>query len=168
MNLYGYVANDPVNQGDPIGLEFHSFDVLPDQYGGVPMWYGDSASEDAGIFLHNVGAAAYNILKFLTWENPCFLYGSPPVPGRALPAVLYQKLSASGGHLKFGVTKSPARRYLAKELAGGRLKVLAEGPRKDMLGLERELHETLPIGPEEGQKFYIQHQVSQGLRAPPY
>jgi hypothetical protein len=37
-----------------------------------------------------------------------------------------------------------------------------------MLELERNLHETLPIGPEEGQKFYIQKQINKGLRPPPY
>jgi hypothetical protein len=37
-----------------------------------------------------------------------------------------------------------------------------------MLALERALHETLPIGPEEGQLFYIQKQIANGLRPPPY
>jgi hypothetical protein len=37
-----------------------------------------------------------------------------------------------------------------------------------MLALERNLHETLPIGPEEGQSFYIQKQLARGLRPPPY
>ena len=37
-----------------------------------------------------------------------------------------------------------------------------------MLALERELHEKLPIGPEEGQSFYIKKQVEQGLKPPPY
>ncbi|WP_345184836.1 hypothetical protein [Microbacterium panaciterrae] len=36
-----------------------------------------------------------------------------------------------------------------------------------MLALERSLHESLPIGPEEGQLFYIQRQISNGLRPPP-
>jgi hypothetical protein len=34
--------------------------------------------------------------------------------------------------------------------------------------LERQLHETLPIGPEERQSFYIQKQVEQGMKPPPY
>lgn len=51
---------------------------------------------------------------------------------------------------------------------GGKLKVLARGEKKDMLKLERDLHETLPIGPEEGQKFYIKKQVAKGLKPPPY
>jgi hypothetical protein len=37
-----------------------------------------------------------------------------------------------------------------------------------MLSLERQLHETLPIGPEERQLFYIQKQVQKGLKPPPY
>ena len=32
-----------------------------------------------------------------------------------------------------------------------------------MLRLERSLHETLPIGPEEAQRFYIQKQIEKGL-----
>jgi hypothetical protein len=32
--------------------------------------------------------------------------------------------------------------------------------------LERELHGTLPLGPEEGQKFYIQKQMEKGLLPP--
>ena len=81
---------------------------------------------------------------------------------------LYQKVGPSGEHLKFGITKSPATRYTKEELAGGRLKILTEGPKEDMLKLERYLHETLPIGPEEAQKFYIQKQINKGLKPPPY
>ena len=40
--------------------------------------------------------------------------------------------------------------------------------REDMLGLERNLHETLPIGPEEGQSIYIQIQIDKGLTPLPY
>ena len=81
---------------------------------------------------------------------------------------LYQKVGANGEHLKFGITKNPATRYTKEELNGGRLKIIGQGSRKDMLQLERNLHETLPIGPEEGQKVYIQKQVEQGLKPPPY
>ena len=81
---------------------------------------------------------------------------------------LYQKLSAAGEHLKYGITKNPATRYTQDELAGGRLNILTEGSRKDMLKLERNIHETLPIGPEEAQKFYIQIQIDRGLMPPPY
>lgn len=81
---------------------------------------------------------------------------------------LYQKLGAECEHLKFGITKNPATRYTQEELAGGRLNIIAEGAKKDMLQLERNLHETLPIEPQEGQKFYIQKQVEKGLTPPPY
>lgn len=81
---------------------------------------------------------------------------------------LYQKVGAQGEHLKFGITKNPATRYTQEELGGGQLRVLTEGTRKDMLQLERNLHETLPIGPEEAQKFYIQKQIEKGLKPPPY
>jgi RHS repeat-associated protein len=81
---------------------------------------------------------------------------------------LYQKVGAEGEHLKFGITKNPATRYTQEELGGGQLRILTEGPRKDMLQLERNLHETLPIGPEEAQKFYIQKQIEKGLKPPPY
>ena len=46
--------------------------------------------------------------------------------------------------------------------------LLAKGPRKEMLQLERNLQETLPIGPKEGESFYIQKQMEKGLKPPPY
>ena len=81
---------------------------------------------------------------------------------------LYQKLGAAGEHLKYGITNNPATRYTEAELAGGRLKILTQGSRQDMLKLERDRHETLPIGREEAQKFYIQMQIDRGLMPPPY
>jgi len=81
---------------------------------------------------------------------------------------LYQKVGAQGEHLKFGISKNPTTRYTQGELAGGRLRVIAQGSRKDMLELERKLHGTLTIGLEEAQKFYIQKQIESGLRPPPY
>ena len=79
---------------------------------------------------------------------------------------LYQKVGALGEHLKFGITNNPATRYTAQQLAGGRLRIIARGSRPDMLALERKLHETLPIGSEEGQSFYIQLQMEKGLLPP--
>ena len=81
---------------------------------------------------------------------------------------LYQKVSAEGEHLKFGITNNPATRYTPAELNGGALRLVASGPRAKMLALERELHSTLPIGPEERQVFYIRIQVEKGLAPPPY
>ena len=77
-------------------------------------------------------------------------------------------MSKTGKHLKYGVTKNPATRYTSEELAGGKLRPLAKGPREEMLSLERKLHETLPVGPEEAQKFYIDIQKAKGLKVPPY
>jgi hypothetical protein len=81
---------------------------------------------------------------------------------------LYQKLSSAGEHLKYGITKNPATRYTSAEMDGGRLNILASGTKSDMLALERSLHEWMPIGPEEGQTFYILKQIANGLRPPPY
>lgn len=81
---------------------------------------------------------------------------------------LYQKVGSQGEHLKYGITKNPTTRYTKSQLDGGQLKVVAEGSKKEMLSLERSLHETLPIGPEEGQLFYIQKQIEKGLKPPPY
>jgi RHS repeat-associated protein len=81
---------------------------------------------------------------------------------------LYQKVGAQGEHLKFGVTNNPATRYSRAQLAGGRLRLVAEGARSAMLKLERKLHETLPIGPEEKQAFYVDKQIEKGLKPPPY
>ncbi len=58
---------------------------------------------------------------------------------------LYQKVGAGGEHLKFGITVNPATRYTAAELQGGQLRILAQGERSEMLGLERRLHETLDL-----------------------
>ena len=79
-------------------------------------------------------------------------------------AYLYQKVSATGEHLKYGVTNNPATRYTQGQLAGGNLRILGEGSREEMLQLERSLHETLPLGSEEGQSFYIKIQLEKGLR----
>jgi len=81
---------------------------------------------------------------------------------------LYQKVGSKGEHLKFGITDDPVGRYTQEELSGGKLRIVAKGVREEMLRLERNVHETLPIGLEEGQKCYIGVQVKKGLKAPPY
>jgi hypothetical protein len=35
---------------------------------------------------------------------------------------------------------------------GGRLNILAYGPKEDMLALERNLHENLPVGPRKDRR----------------
>jgi len=82
--------------------------------------------------------------------------------------VLYQKVGENGEHFKFGITKNPGSRYSATELNGGRLKIVAQGSRQEMLELERKVHATLPIGSEERQKGYINMQASKGYKVPPY
>lgn len=77
-----------------------------------------------------------------------------------------QKLRAFGEHLKFGFTKNPANRYTKEQLVSDELKVIVEGAKKDMPLLERSLHETLPIGPKEGQAFYIQKRIDKFLKLP--
>lgn len=84
------------------------------------------------------------------------------------PTALYQKVGSNGEHQKFGITKNPDTRYTSKELGSGQLNTIGRGTRQEMLELERTLHERLPIGPEEAQKFCIQKQIDQGLKPPPY
>jgi hypothetical protein len=81
---------------------------------------------------------------------------------------LYEKVGANGEHLKYGTTKNPLTRYTQTQLGGGRLKILASGEKSEMLSLERNLHETMPIGPEEGQSFYKDIQAQKGYSVPPY
>jgi hypothetical protein len=81
---------------------------------------------------------------------------------------LYQKVGPTGEHLKFGITNNPDTRYTSEELSAGSLRIIGQGSRQEMLQLELQLHGTLPIGPEEGQQFYIQQQILKGLKPPPY
>ncbi len=86
------------------------------------------------------------------------------IPGKI--EYLYQKLDMNGNHLKFGVTDNLQGRYNAAQLNGGWLVQLTEGTRREMLALERMLHETLPLGSEERQKQYVTKQIQKGLRHP--
>ncbi len=95
-----------------------------------------------------------------------FVYGGVNINPRL--NVLYQKVGPNGEHLKFGITKNPATRYSAAELGGGSLKIVAQGSRKEMLKLERSVHETLPIGPQERQSHYVGIQAAKGYKVPPY
>jgi hypothetical protein len=93
---------------------------------------------------------------------------APLLQGGPKKTYLYEKVGSNGEHLKYGITNNPNSRYTQEQLAGGKLKILASGDRQDMLGLERSLHENLPIGPEEGQSFYGGIQEENGLKPPPY
>jgi RHS repeat-associated protein len=130
---------------------------------GEAAWAGGAALAGmigaAGIVK---GIKAWKALKTGTQLEFQFAKELPDV------SYLYQKVGGRGEHLKFGVTENPATRYTKAELKGGKLTVIAHGERSEMLSLERQLHETLPIGREEGQKVYIQMQVKKGLKPPPY
>jgi hypothetical protein len=71
-----------------------------------------------------------------------------------------------------GKNRVTSRHFAGADRAtGGRAaeqRVLTSGTKQEMLALERKVHETLPIGPEERQSFYIDKQVAKGLRPPPY
>lgn len=109
---------------------------------------------------------AQNVLKAMDASGGIGI--GVPVAGVTGTTYLYQKVGAVGEHLKFGITNNPATRYSAAQLNGGQLRIIGQGQRSEMLGLERQLHETLPLGPEERQSFYIDRQVESGLRSPPY
>ena len=132
--------------------------------------------------IHDQQVFIGGISEAMTWVMPGGaeakgLEGSVEVAAHAGPAArlaserityLYQKVSATGEHLKYGITMDLRGRYSAAELAGGRLRVLASGSRADMLALERNLHTYLPIGPEENQGIYHSIQAALGYRLPPY
>ena len=65
------------------------------------------------------------------------------------PATLYKKLDEEKRLKKWGVTRheDPNKRYTRKEIAGGEVRRLERGPRREMLQKERELVETNP-GPD--------------------
>ena len=138
---------------------FDGFCIFPIVGGMKAFKYGAKAAELADT-AGDVTKKTHKSGEQLLFD---FMDSSP-----APTVYLYQKLGAHGEHLKFGTTANPLTRYTSKELAGGRLSVLTSGSQKDMLSLERRIHETLPIGREEGQSIYIGVQARKGLRPPPY
>ena len=62
----------------------------------------------------------------------------------AQPATLYARYDADGQLLKWGVSQQPDARYSDAELAGGFLREVADGTRREMLDFERALAETNP------------------------
>ncbi len=125
-----------------------------------------SQNLSGGLHQENVAANALMHLAKISFSYDD-ASGSPVVTKKG-DNILYQKVGPKGEHLKFGITKNPNTRYTKEQLGGGRLKEIARGDKKEMLSLERKLHKKLPIGSEEGQKFYIRKQVEQGLKPPPY
>ncbi len=179
LNAYGYAAGSPVMFVDPLGLDSGSsdddanFGCLKFFFCHVVPRLSDEAEAALGqtvtVAIPVRGPFGATVIEFARAErsgdsegtgrglNP----GGPPTGGGrrgGKTTYLYQKLSAAGEHLKFGITDNPATRYTTADLAGGKLKILAEGERSEMLRLERYLHENLPLGPEEGQRYYIERQ----------
>jgi len=136
--------------------------------GGIVLW----KEGDAGRWAHyiNTGEAGEatpaDAAGLLAGPFGRLLQGAKQ--GAKALNYLYQKVGKDGKHLKFGITKNPETRYTKEQLAGGKLRIVASGERQEMLRLEREAHETLPIGPEERQAIYIQKQIEKGLTPPPY
>jgi hypothetical protein len=165
ISLDTSVGNDSLNLDDRTGL-------CPDEICG-----GASPGADPNIVLI---ADKDTKKKLEFFDKRAFgAAPSPPsgvglVPKLIPPTVgdpttyLYQKVGPNGEHLKFGITGDPDARYTTEERGGASLRIIGQGSRQDMLQIERTLHENLPIGPEEGQRFYIKKQIDKGLKSPPY
>jgi len=172
---YVYTLCNPLNYFDPDGMSVDSNSATQslkqDREDLNESLKGLSKAWNEGNILGVIGGFVSTL-----WSGAKLIYNEATfisIPGFAVienttTTFLYQKVSKSGRHLKFGITKNPAIRYTQKELAGGKLRIITKGSRSNMLFLERKLHETLPIGPEEAQKFYINLQKSKGLKIPPY
>jgi len=59
-------------------------------------------------------------------------------------AQLYGLYNQDGTFLKWGISQNVAKRYSQSFMANKYLDPIANGPRSDMLGLERNLVETRP------------------------
>ncbi|MCB9772147.1 MAG: fibronectin type III domain-containing protein [Candidatus Omnitrophica bacterium] len=173
VDLYGYVESDPINFVDPYGLivetpsdyvtwqlSLYYFLTEPGLLTGASLAY-DSVALGTPFL---PGGAGYVQGGGKVAKGICNLTKSTAHDS----VYLYQKLDKAGKHLKYGISKNPASRYTAKELDGGKLKILTSGNKKDMLSLESDLHKYLPIGPEEGQSVYIEFQKRIGYKVPPY
>jgi RHS repeat-associated protein len=180
LNLYSYVGNNPLSRVDPDG---HCW----------PQWlcnfvtkvknevlHGEFTTDTDGAKIRQLDrqeAKDRQKKQFLEemGKHPPHVQVGIVAPIELAPlflertTYLYEKLGPNGEHLKYGITSNnPDGRYTTKELNGGKLKILAKGSRGDMLEMERNLHETMPIGPEEGQSFYEDIQAAKGLKTPPY
>jgi RHS repeat-associated protein len=172
---FGTLATAPVAAGFIFEPYVNAYnDLIRD-----PFWDGlealsDSPLGDPGLYASLRGASPVGAFAGgLGSEAAVGLRGLITLAGRGAAAskpeaYLYQKIASNGSHFKFGISANPVTRYTSSQLAGGRLKILAQGTRSEMLRLERGLHKTLPIGPQERQLQYIGVQVKSGLKPPPY
>ena len=74
----------------------------------------------------NLGQFGYDLGPALTVVAGGFVGGIKGAASRST-SYLYQKVGPLGEHLKFGITNNPATRYTAEQLAGSRLRILAQG-----------------------------------------
>lgn len=88
--------------------------------------------------------------RFTGWKQRLAGDGRPrlDVPSgncaREQPAQLYRLETRRGQFLKWGVSQNPRTRYPAWFMRGKRLVVMKQGPRREMLRIERGLVELLP------------------------
>lgn len=179
FNRYAYANNNPYKYIDPDGRDNYAIHAAKARSTGQSI--GElsrcAGCAGAGIMMSEV-IGLKDIADSITAMNNGDFSGAgiklaevvlKPLKIAKKLTVLYQKLDKDGKHLKYGIAKAPEKtRYTKKELDGGRLKILATGEKKDMLKLERNLHETMPIGSEEGQKVYDKIQAAKGLKTRPY
>jgi hypothetical protein len=170
-NLHG-VYETVANPADYANVEHNILRTLFNFAGGLSDGYTWGLSEGItasyGVDKASSAYSAGEIGNLRGLAKSLIANGTRQV-AKKIDTALYQKVDKDGNHLKYGIAKIPEKnRYTAKQMNGGKLKILARGEKKDMLKLERDLHETLPFGPEEGQKFYIKKQVAKGLKPPPY
>lgn len=158
---------------EPIGTTSNHPFWSEDRQEFVPaeeLQVGETLRSAAGKLVYLVSSSArQSEHEVFNLEVECeHVYFVSPLGVLVHNTYLYQKVGPNGQHLKYGITNNPATRYTQAELGGGRLKILANGNRQEMLRLERNLHSTMPIGPEEGQQIYLQIQAANGLTLPPY
>jgi uncharacterized protein RhaS with RHS repeats len=165
VNFYAYVAGNPINAVDPMGEEitWEQVEGILDVVDIVGYYLEANPVPDEAV----LRCSTDQIAGALLLASTKLIRSAKNSNGKNI-VYLYQKLSKTGEHLKYGISNNPLTRYTKEELNGGKLKILAKGAKEKMLELERNLHKYLPIGPEEGQSIYIKLQKLIGYNALPY